>query len=153
MVDMMMTTALENIVETDEVALDVGIGIGDRITHTCLSSKIDDHRWLLLSEEMIEGLHVGDVTLDKLPVLLTFVITWMKLGRKVVELLETFELNVHVVIVVQAIDTDDSDARHIVEQALDEITPDESCSTGYQYGLAFERNVITYHIRKCIYYC
>ena len=102
---------------------------------------------------MIEGLHIGDVPFDKLPILLTFVITWMKLGRKVVELLETFELDVHVVIVVQAIDTDDSNARHVVEQALDEIAPDETSGTGYQHGPAFERNIKTYHIRKCIYYC
>ena len=102
---------------------------------------------------MIEGLHVGDVALDKLPVLLAFVLTRMKLGHKVVELLETFELDVHVVIVVQAIDTDDSDVRHVVEQTLDEIAPDETSSTGYQHGLAFERNVKTYHKRKCIYYC
>ena len=43
MLDRVMTTSLEDVVETDEVGLDVGIRIGDGISYTCLGCQIHHH--------------------------------------------------------------------------------------------------------------
>ena len=36
----MMTACFKDVVETDEVALDISIGIGDAVTYSCLGSKV-----------------------------------------------------------------------------------------------------------------
>ena len=133
MIHMMMTTTFEDIIEPDEVRLDVGIGIGNRVTHACLCSQIHHYRRLVFGEEVIEQLLVSNVSLDKFPILLPFVLAGMKLGRQVIQLLETLELDVHVVVVVEAIDTNNPNIGHVVEQTPDEIGPDETCRTRHQY--------------------
>ena len=40
MFNFMMTASFKKVVETDKIALYVGIRIGDRVTNSCLSSKI-----------------------------------------------------------------------------------------------------------------
>ena len=47
--DFMMATGFENIVKTYEIALDIGIGIGDTVTHAGLSREVYDDCNIILS--------------------------------------------------------------------------------------------------------
>ena len=49
----MVAAGLKDVVEANEVALDIGIGIGDRIANACLGGKVDDYIELVGSEEAI----------------------------------------------------------------------------------------------------
>ena len=55
MTDAVVPARLKNVQKADEVALQVGIGIGDAIAHTGLCCKVDHLLKLFLLEECIEG--------------------------------------------------------------------------------------------------
>lgn len=46
----MMTACFKDVVETDEVALDISIGIGDAVTYSCLGSKVYNNRNIVFCE-------------------------------------------------------------------------------------------------------
>ncbi len=62
---MMMTASFEDIHESDEIALHIGIGIFERIADARLSGEVDDDLGLLLREKRFHGLSVGDVRPDE----------------------------------------------------------------------------------------
>ena len=47
-----MAAGLEDVVEADDVGLDVGIGVGDAIANTGLSSEVDNDVELLFGKEI-----------------------------------------------------------------------------------------------------
>ena len=53
MLHFMMTACLKNIVKTNEITLNIGIGIGDTITHTCLSREIYNNGYLVLRKNIL----------------------------------------------------------------------------------------------------
>ena len=55
MTDAVVPARLKNVQKADEVALQVGIRIGDAIAHTGLCCKVDHLLKLFLLEECIEG--------------------------------------------------------------------------------------------------
>ena len=63
----MMTTGFENVVEADEVRLDVGIGIGDAVAHTGLSSEVHHNLWLVFVEDFVNGSLVSNIAFHKHP--------------------------------------------------------------------------------------
>ena len=62
-----MSTRLEDVVEPNHIALDVGIGILDAIAHTCLSSQIHNHRWLIFSKQRIYCCLIGYIATNEKP--------------------------------------------------------------------------------------
>ena len=63
MLDGVIPAGFEDIIESDEVALDIGIGVGDAIAYACLSCEVDDDLGLVLLEDLVDSVAVGDVTL------------------------------------------------------------------------------------------
>ena len=63
----MMTTGLEDIVESDKIGLNIGIGIGDGVAHAGLCRKVHNDSRLIPAEKIIDEVTVGDVAPDKLP--------------------------------------------------------------------------------------
>ena len=66
----MVAARLEDVVESDEVALDIGVGIGDAVAHACLGGEVDDYCYLVFGEDCLHGCLVGDGGVDKGPVAL-----------------------------------------------------------------------------------
>ena len=62
-----VATSLEDVVETYEVRLDVGVGIGDGVAHTGLSREVDDNIRLKPGEELAYQLIVGNIAFYELP--------------------------------------------------------------------------------------
>ena len=64
---LMVTTCFKDVVETDKVALDISIRIGDAIANTCLSCKVYYNRDIIFSENLFYGFLVGDRGVNKSP--------------------------------------------------------------------------------------
>ena len=56
---------IKDIEKADQVRFHISIRVGDGVTHTSLCCKVDDHRRLVLLEQLRDQRLVGDVAFDK----------------------------------------------------------------------------------------
>ena len=110
---------LEDVQEADEVALEVGIRVGDGVADAGLCGEVDDCVEALGREEGVEGLLVGDVHLDE-----ALALTGAELGYASV-------LEPDVIVVVEVVDADYLVAA--VGEHIHQFRADESCGSRYQY--------------------
>ena len=68
MLHSIVSAGFQNVVKADEVAFDVGIGIGDAVTNASLSSQIHYHNGFVLCEKLVHTCLVGDGVFDEGPV-------------------------------------------------------------------------------------
>lgn len=68
MLHFVMATSLQDIIETDKVALNTAIWVGNAVSHTYLGSEVDDHINLVFREDLLNESHVGYVTFDECPI-------------------------------------------------------------------------------------
>ena len=68
MLDLVVTAGLQDIVETDKVALDISIGIGDAVADSCLSGKVHDNGNLVFREDFLHCVFVCNGGMAKCPV-------------------------------------------------------------------------------------
>ena len=68
MLDLVVTAGLQDIVESDKVALNVSIRIGDAVADSCLSGKVHDNGNLVFREDFLYCVFVSDGGVDKSPV-------------------------------------------------------------------------------------
>ena len=61
---------LKDVVESDEVALDVGVGIGDAVAHACLGGQVDDYGYTVVREDCLHSGLIGDGGMDEGPIAL-----------------------------------------------------------------------------------
>ena len=109
----MVAAALEDVEETDKVAVEIGIGVGDAVADSRLGSEIDDLVEMLVGKEAVKALTVGEVHADKTEV--------------TAELVKTALLETDVVIVIDVVDSDDLVAA--LCQQIGKLRADESgCS-------------------------
>ena len=88
MLHLVVAARLEDVVESDEVALDIGVGIGDAVAHACLGSEVDDYGYMVVREDVLHSGLVGDGGVDEGPVAL-----------KRLYLLQAFILDVDIVVI------------------------------------------------------
>ena len=122
-----VAACLEDIVETDKVGFDVGVGIGDRVAHACLRREVDDNLGLEFPEQAVDERLVGDVAFHESPLA-----AWMR-GSGFPDLCETVILDCRVVVVVEAVDAQYLDGCFTLEKLQHEVGTDESGSAGNQY--------------------
>ena len=146
----MVTTCFKDVVETDEVALDISIRIGDAVTYTCLSSEIYNNRDIVFGENLFYGFLVGNRGMNKLPYIFfrtritmnfTRIIMNQILGNSF-DFFQTFVLDVDILIIGNGIYADNFDVLYIVEKTLYEVAAYKASGTCHEDSLAFERNVI-----------
>lgn len=125
---------LEDVVEPYEVALDIGVGVGDAVAHACLGGQVDHYCYLVFGEDCLHGCLIGDGGVDEGPIAL-----------QRFYLLQTFIFDVDIVVVGDAIDADHLDVLDIMEQALDEVAADKAGGACDEDGLALEGYVVFYH--------
>ena len=65
MPDRIVSHALEQVEESYDVAVDVGIGVFDRIAYSGLCRQIDDGIEFFSSEQVLQGLSVFEVHLEE----------------------------------------------------------------------------------------
>ena len=126
-----MAAGFEDVIETDEVALDVGIGVGDAVADAGLCCEVDNDAGLVFLEEAVDAGLVGDVVLDECPV-----------PPHGFYLRETFLLEVDVIVFVHGVDADDLDVLDVFEKPHHEVAADEAGGSGHENGFSFEGNVV-----------
>ena len=135
MLDLMVTASLQDIIETDKIALYVSVGIGDTVADSSLSGKVYDYGNLVFREDFLYCVFVSDGGVDKCPV-----------AMQSLYFLQTLILDVDIVVVGDGIDTDNLDVLDIVEKTLDEIATDKAGSACHEDGFALEIYVKLYHV-------
>lgn len=68
MLDLVVTAGLQDIIETDKVALNVSVGIGDAVADSCLSGKVHDNGNLVFCEDFLHCVFVSDGGMNKSPI-------------------------------------------------------------------------------------
>lgn len=68
MLDLVVTAGLQDIVESDKVALYISVGIGDAVADSCLSGKVHDNGNLVFCEDFLYCVFVSDGGVDKSPI-------------------------------------------------------------------------------------
>ena len=67
--DLIVATCFQDVVESDEVTLDVGIWVRDGIADTGLGGEVHDDGKVVLFEQAVDGSLVGEVRFDECPLL------------------------------------------------------------------------------------
>lgn len=135
MLDLMVTASLQDIVESDKVALNVSIRIGDAVADSCLSGKVHDNGNLVFREDFLHCVFVSDGGMNKSPI-----------PMQGFDFFQPLILDVDIVVVGDGIDTDNLDVLDIVKESLDEVATDKAGSACHEDGFALEIYVILYHI-------
>lgn len=65
MLNRVMPTCFQNVIEAYHVGLDIRIRICDGIAHSSLCSKIDHNRRVVFLEDFLDGSLITQVTLDE----------------------------------------------------------------------------------------
>ena len=65
MFDLSMAAALKNMEKPDEVALDIGVRMGQRVPYPSLSRQMHDALWPLARKHFGHALTVGEIQLQK----------------------------------------------------------------------------------------
>ena len=60
-----VTASFQDIEKANQVRFHISIRVGDGVTHTSLCCKVDDHRRLVLLEQLSNQRLVSDVAFDK----------------------------------------------------------------------------------------
>ena len=130
----MMTACFKDVVETDEVALDISIGIGDGIAHTGLGGQIYNNSGPVLLKDIVDSLFVGNVFLYKdKPRSIAFKAVY------------ALSLQTNVIIVGEVVDAHNDNIVMGGKQMVTQSCSDETCRSGDDYGFAFQTDVVFYH--------
>ena len=121
-----MTAGLQDIVETDKVALDVSVGIGDTVADSSLSGKVHDNSNLVFREDFLHCVFVCDGGVDKSPI-----------PMQGFDFFQTLILDVNIVVVGDGIDSNYLDVLDIVEESFDEVAANKASSARHKDGLPF----------------
>ena len=134
MLDFKVAASFENVVESDEVALDVGILIRDGVTDASLSREIHDDSEVVFFKKAVDGRLVGEICLDKSPLLASC-------SRERLDFFESFVLDVHVIVVGDGIKTDKFGAVIVGEQLFAKVAADKACGSSNENCFSVESNV------------
>ena len=60
MFNFVMAASFKDIIETNEVALNVSIGISDTVTYTCLGCEVYHNSYLVFGENLFYSFFISD---------------------------------------------------------------------------------------------
>ena len=123
MLDRIVAAGLQNIVKSDDVRLDVGVRVGDRVADTRLGGKVYDDFGLVLRENVIDEQLVRNIPPDECVL--------DRAGcRDFFNLSKTILLQRDIVIVVHVVEADNMPSRQVAQKAHYEVRADEAGGTG-----------------------
>ena len=114
MLHWIMTTGLQNVVESNHVALDVGIRVGNGVTNASLGTQIDHNIRVILLKNAVDKRLVCKVALDKCIVL------------EILKFRKARFLDANVVIIVHVIQTDDLSIRLSSQDTIGKVRANET---------------------------
>ena len=121
---------LQDVVESDDVALDVRVWVGDAVPYPRLCGEIDHHRGPEFTEYAVNRAPVRDRVPEE--------------HEAVPVCPECFEppvLQPYVVIVCDVIDADDAAIRAVVKQPFGEVRADKAGGAGHQHRGAGQSDI------------
>ena len=119
-----VAAGFEDVVEADEVAFDVGVGVGDGVAYAGLRGHIHYNLGSKLAEKLVDERFVGDAPFHEPPRCLG-----MRSGG-LADLGEAELLDGDVVIVVEVVDAEDADVGEVAQEAQYEVGANESGGAG-----------------------
>ena len=126
----MMPTCLQDVIEPDHVALDIGIRVLDTVADTRLGSQVhDDIEVVFLEEAVDEGL-VSEVALYEL--------VSVPLGSAglLLDDTETIFLERRIIVVIEVVEADDAERLLALQEAQDEVGAYETGGAGNKDGFS-----------------
>ena len=114
-----MPAALQQVDETDQVGIDVGVRVLKRVPHAGLSRQVDHDVERLGVKNFAQSLALGDVGLNK-----------RKIGLGLKDLKAVF-FQFDVIVGIQVVDA--GDVNPVRQQAPCKVEPDETGGTGHQH--------------------
>lgn len=120
-----VTAGFKDVIKTDEVAFDVHVWMGDGIPHPGLRCQIDDDIGMISMKNILDHLLVRDVSAEKDP-------PGIRRLRESIQLPQAIFLQGDVVIIVDAIDTDDRFRVIVFKELFDEVRSDKPRRPGDQ---------------------
>ena len=130
----MMATGFQYIVETDEVALNIGIGVGNAVTHTGLGCEVHHYSDIMRCKYFFYGCLVGNRCVNECPITI-----------QCFDFFQTFVFDIDIVIVGNGVYTNYFNVLHILEKTLYQVAANESGCSGDQHGFSFKIYVVCYH--------
>ena len=127
----MMTACLQDVVESDEVALNITVGVGDAVAHSSLGSEVDDYIYLVVGKQLLNEVLVGYAALDECPVF-----------AEASQFFQTFVLEADIIIVGNGINANDLDGIEVLQQAFCQIATYKSGSACDEDSLAFQMDIV-----------
>ena len=115
-----MPTGFEDIVEANDVALNIDIGVVDAVAYTGLGCEVDHDIEFILGKEVINQGLVDYAAFDERPRI-------ARIGRiDLLQLLEAVFFQRDIVVGVHVVDTHDGGTTQLFEESLDEVGSDEA---------------------------
>ena len=125
-----VAAGLQDVVESDQVALYVRVRIGDAVPDPCLGSQVDHDGRTKVPEYAIHGIPVRDGLAEEGEPVPVFP-----------QPVKTLVLEPDVVVVGDAVDADDAAVRAVVKQSFDEVRADKAGGTGHHHRGAGQSDV------------
>ena len=104
-----MTASFEDIKKADQVRFHIGIRVGDGIAHTSLCRKVNDHKWLVLLEQLSDQFLISDIAFYK-----------SKCGI-LGQLIQTELFQRHIIVSIHVIDADNRRRRSLLINSLHKV--------------------------------
>ena len=120
--DFIVAAGFQDVIETDEVALDIGIWIRDGIADTCLSREIHDNSEMVFLEQAVDSCLVGEIPFYECPLF----------ACRISECFDFFKalvLDIDVVVISDGVEANEFGTVVVGQQLLAEVASDKSCST------------------------
>ena len=121
---LVVAASLEEIVEANEVALYIGIGVGNAVTYARLRREVDHNIYLVLGEHLLDECLVGYIAFDECPIL-----------GQAFYLFEPLVFEIDIVVIGDGVDAYDLDALKVVQQPFRQVAADKACCARDQNGL------------------
>ena len=120
MLYLMMTASLQDIVETDEVTLDIGIRISNTITYSCLSCQVHHDLRMVFLEQLIYDWFVSDTAI------------YHGIAIELLQSAKSLLLDMHIIVVVHVINAHYLDVLHFLQQSKCQVAADKASSTCHE---------------------
>ena len=125
-----VAAGLQDVVESDQVALYVRVRIGDAVPDPCLGSQVDHDGRTEVPEYAVHGIPVRDGLAEEGEPVPVFP-----------QPVKTLVLEPDVVVVGDAVDADDAAVRAVVKQPSDEVRADKAGGTGHHHRGAGQSDI------------
>lgn len=140
----MIAARLKDIIETDEVRLNIHVGMSDGVAHSRLRGEVHHHVEAVFLEYPSDKYLIGDVSADESPRHASFGSVLPAFFKES----QTVFLYGYVVVVVYVVKSHYSDAGIVPHEFHCKVRSDETCGSGHEHGLIIKVNIRCYHFSK-----